>query len=69
MRKFSGRRLADHRLRKNLRPEHLAVHIGRCSMTVRQYEHGKIQPPADVVGSLADALDITVDDLFEQVDG
>jgi len=63
-RRFSGRRLCEHRTARNLRHEHLGASLNRSANTLRRYEHGEIQPPADVVGALADALDVPVDALY-----
>jgi transcriptional regulator with XRE-family HTH domain len=65
MRTFSGRKLCEHRTRLGWRPEQVAVRINRSSVTVREYEHGRIVPPGDVIGHLADAFGIPVDDLYE----
>lgn len=65
MRTFSGRKLCEARNRRGWRHEHVAVRINRSSMTLREYESGRIMPPADIVGALADALEVSVDDLYE----
>jgi len=63
-RKFSGRQLRDARLAAGLKIEHLALRIDRSVFTISQYERGHVQPPAGILGAIADALGCTVDDLY-----
>ena len=65
MRTFSGRKLCEARTRRGWRTEHVAARINRSSFAVRQYERGNITPPGNVVGALADALEISTEDLYE----
>ena len=66
-RRFSGRRMCEHRTARGLRHEHLALTLNRTASTLARYESGAILPSADVVAALADALDANLDDLFEEV--
>jgi transcriptional regulator with XRE-family HTH domain len=54
------------RIRKDrgLRPEHVAIVIGRSNSTVLAYERGRVTPSADALGELAWVLDVPIDDLF-----
>lgn len=65
-RRFSGRRLREHRERAGLRREHLAVAINRSARMVDAYEAGDGVPPTPVVAALADTFGVAVDDLFEE---
>ncbi len=65
MRKFSGQKVAEARKSRGLRHEHLAVTLNRTASTLARYESGAILPTADLVGALADALEVSVDDLYE----
>ena len=64
-RRFSGRRMCEHRTARGLRHEHLAVTLNRTASTLARYESGAILPTADLVGALADALEVPVDALYE----
>jgi ribosome-binding protein aMBF1 (putative translation factor) len=64
-RRFSGRRLCEHRTARGLRHEHLALSLNRDTNTLRRYETGRVMPSADQVGALADALGIATDDLYD----
>lgn len=64
-RTFSPRRLAQARAAAGLRREAVAVAIDRSAASVTAYEHGQADPPASVVGRLADTLGVVVDDLYE----
>jgi transcriptional regulator with XRE-family HTH domain len=63
-RKFSGRLLREHRLDAGLKPEHVAITVDRSTYSVREYELGRVTPPADMLGLLADAFGCRVDDFY-----
>lgn len=63
---FAPRRLADIRRSRGLTREALAVAVGRSFHTVRAYELGATVPSGQVLGRLADVLDVQVDDLFDR---
>jgi transcriptional regulator with XRE-family HTH domain len=66
-RKFSGAHARNHRERAGLRPEAVALEIGRSSYTVQEYERGRVIPSLSTVIHLADTYHCTVDDLLEEV--
>jgi transcriptional regulator with XRE-family HTH domain len=66
--RFNGTRLRQVREASGLRREHVAVAIGRGSETVAAYEAGRIDPPASVVASLADALGCDVAEFFDRAE-
>jgi len=51
--------------RAKLSREQLAVATGRSAETVELWERGKVQPPGRIVGLIAAALGIEVDDLYD----
>lgn len=63
--KFSPIRLRELRQQAELSRTALAFAIQRDSDTVRDYERGRITPSAAVLGLLADTLNCSVADLFE----
>lgn len=63
-RQFSGRRLRAARITAGLKPEQLALRVGRSVYSVHAYERGVQVPSARALAALADALDITVDSLL-----
>jgi transcriptional regulator with XRE-family HTH domain len=65
---FSGARLADARQAAGLRREAVAVAVDRSLPTIVGYELGRIDPPASVVGRLADAVGCAPGDLYERGD-
>lgn len=64
-RMFSGRRLRDARIAAHLKPEQLALRIGRSVFSVHAYEIGRAQPSVTVLASIADVLGVATDALFE----
>jgi ribosome-binding protein aMBF1 (putative translation factor) len=66
---FSPALLREARIRAGLSHEHVAIAIGRSSYSTREYERGRITPPTDVLGRLADALRIPVGELFTREGG
>jgi transcriptional regulator with XRE-family HTH domain len=64
---FSGMRLREARIAAGLRPEQLALHVGRSVYAIHEYERGRSVPSGNVIGALAVALDISIDDLFVAV--
>lgn len=63
-RKFSGPALRRARISAGLRPEQLAVAVGRSVYSISAYERGVATPPVDVLAILADTLGVSVDDLL-----
>lgn len=67
-RRFSGAQLRTIRTGAGVEVERLALELGRSGYTVAGYELGKITPPSDVVGMLADLFGVSVDALFSDVE-
>lgn len=65
MLRFSGDQLRCARRKAGLRPEQLAVKIDRSVASLAMYERGEVDPPASIVGALAEALHVVVDELYE----
>lgn len=65
MPQISSERLHDARVRARLSREQLAVATGRCRQTVDLWERGRVQPPPRIVGLIAAALEVDVDELYE----
>ena len=63
-RTFSGQQLRDLRRAAGLKPEQLALSIGRSVFSVHQYERGTAQPSVPVLARLADQLGASIDDFF-----
>jgi transcriptional regulator with XRE-family HTH domain len=63
--RFSPERLRGARDRAGLSREQLAVATGRSADTVELWERGKVQPPRRIVGLIAAALGVSVDDLYD----
>lgn len=64
MRRFSGQQVRNRRQAAGLRPEHLAVAVGKSAAAIHAYEVGTIDPPSSVVAGLAAALGCAPGDLF-----
>lgn len=65
-RTFSGARLRQQRVAAGVKPERLAFTIDRSVWSVHEYERGRANPSADVLGALADALGCPVDAFFAE---
>jgi transcriptional regulator with XRE-family HTH domain len=63
--KFNGHLLRAIRKDRNLRPEQLAVLIGRSYQAVNLYECGHRLPPVSVLERLAAVLDTDVANFFD----
>lgn len=63
-RKFSGALSRQRRLSAGLRPESVALSIGRSWYSVREYETGRVIPSTPVLLALADLYGCAVDDLL-----
>ncbi len=64
MHRFDPVRLRELRLAAGLSQTELAAGAGKSYPTVRFYELGRITPPGNVVGALADVLGCSVADLY-----
>lgn len=67
MRRFSGPQVRTRRQAAGLRPEQLAVAVGKSAAAISAYELGTIDPPSSVVAGLAAALNCAPGDLFVEV--
>jgi len=66
-RNFDGRRLRQCRLDAGWSRELLALTVERSYYSVCEYELGRVVPPAAVIARLADALDLSIDALFDDL--
>lgn len=64
MSRFDGRNLREARAAAGLRPEQVALAIGKSVYTIHEYERGRVSPPADVLADLSRLLGVTVDRLI-----
>jgi transcriptional regulator with XRE-family HTH domain len=65
-RRFSGQLLREKRTAAGIRPELLALRIGRSVYSVHEYERGRVQPPIPVLGDIAAALNCALTDLLSE---
>lgn len=66
-RAFSGQRLRAARIAAGIRPEALALSIGRSAHAVQAYELGRSLPSVSVLARLADALGQSIDAFFAEL--
>lgn len=59
-----GDKIRDARMRIGLTQEELAELARLNRVTVAKYESGKVEPGAQALSRIADALDVTVDELL-----
>jgi transcriptional regulator with XRE-family HTH domain len=65
---FSGQLLREKRVAAGLKPERLALIVGRSVYAIHEYERGRNLPSVPVLAAMAAALNVAIDDLFvEQV--
>lgn len=62
--KYIGKRIKDFRTSHNLTTEQLAEKIGTTRATITRYENGNRKANQDVLFSLADIFNVSVDDFF-----
>ena len=63
---FSGTTLRARRTELGLSRDFVAWAVGRTVGSIANYETGATTPSADIVAALADVLEITPADLFDQ---
>jgi transcriptional regulator with XRE-family HTH domain len=63
---FDGEALRARRHALGIRPELLALQVGRSLPSLLAYETGRTDPPASVVAALASALKCQPGDLFTE---
>lgn len=61
---ISGDRIRSFRVARGLSQDQLAELASLNRVTVAKYEAGRVEPGAQALGRLADALDVSVDDLL-----
>ena len=59
-----GRRIAEKRKQKNMTQDQLAEAAILSRVTVARYEAGKLEPGAQALDRIADALEVTTDELL-----
>lgn len=60
----TGERIRDLRKSRNLNQEQLAELASLNRVTVAKYEAGRIEPGAQALSRIADALDVSVDEIL-----
>ena len=65
MPQFSGAHLRAIRIRQHLRREQVAVAAGVSATALARYELDDAVPNVNAAARLADALDVTIGDLFD----
>lgn len=65
---FAGNKIKEFRKKKKLTQKQLGELIDKSDNTISNYEKGLIALNQDVLFSLAEALDVKVDDFFPQKD-
>lgn len=63
-RTFSGARLRSLRQQAGLRPEHVALAIGKSATAVLDFERGRVRPSLTTLEALANFYDCSLDELF-----
>lgn len=64
MTRFDGHNLREARIAAGLRPEQVALAIGKSVYTVHEYERGRVTPPADSIAALSRLLGVSADHLL-----
>lgn len=64
MHRFDGHNLREARTAAGLRPEQVALAIGKSVYTIHEYERGRVMPPADAIAALSRLLGVTADRLL-----
>lgn len=68
MPRYDHERLKAARLKARLTQAHVAAHVGIAASTYWRYEQGSIIPSVPVLGKIAGALGVPVDELFNRDD-
>lgn len=66
IREHVGKRIHLYRIKQNLTLEQLAILIGKSPSTISKYELGKISIDLDTLSSIANALNISIQQLVDQ---
>lgn len=64
MNRFDGHYLRDARIAAGLRPEQVALAIGKSVYTIHSYECGRVTPAADTIAALSRLLGVSADRLL-----
>lgn len=64
MTRFDGHNLREARIAAGLRPEQVALAIGKSVYTIHEYERGRVSPPADAIAALSRELRVSADRLL-----
>lgn len=63
-RKFSGPLLQEKRIAAGLKPEAVALHVGRSFWSIAEYERGRVLPSVPILAALSEILGCSIDSLF-----
>ena len=66
MTQLSGTKLRAARIAADLRPEHVAVLVGRSTYSIHDYERGRVSPPISVLLALAEIYRVPLDALLDE---
>lgn len=64
-----GQRIAEYRRKRGIKQEELAELAMLSRISVARYESGKMEPGAYALGRIADALEVTTDELLGRSEG
>lgn len=64
MSRFDGQNLRAARVAAGIRPEQVALAIGKSVYTIHEYERGRVSPPADVLVALSRLYGVSTDRLL-----
>ena len=64
--KYVGEKIKFFRTTKNITQQELAEHLKTTSQTVSRYENGVLEANQDVLFSLADYFQVSIDDFFPE---
>lgn len=67
MYRFSPARLRSARRRADVKPEQLALELGRSAFTVSAWERGLCCPSATMLGRIAGVLRVSPAELYDEV--
>jgi XRE family transcriptional regulator, fatty acid utilization regulator len=66
VRRFSRHRLIELRRAARLTREELGSRVGRGRYAIDAWHTGRAVPPTSILPTLADALGVTIDELFSE---
>lgn len=65
--KYVGKKIREYRLAKKMTQKELGMKIGVKHNTISSYENGTNEPEQNILFALANALDISINDLFPPI--